>query len=230
MRHDDFNEGFSPDTRSAVRKWPARLFPPITQSVQEISMQYIPSRHWYTLLGVISTIVQLGLAPAQAATSGEVAPLGFAIGKATRGLVVEGLKGKTKLTDEGVNRYSRGVMLEGPGEGLGIDDLSEVLFVFDAQDNLVGLRMTFPKGPMDHGFENLLGYLSAKYPLVSKQIPFVGDNSARLQQGDVAIEVYAPHLSFTMTVLYMTTGFEQAIEAGLRQEAESKKKRESSQF
>ncbi len=109
-------------------------------------------------------------------------------------------------------------------------DLSEVLFVFDEQDKLVGLRMTFPKGPMDQDFENLLGYLSAKYPLVRKEIPFVGDKSARLKLGDVVIEAYAPHLSFTMAVLYMTMGFEQAIEAGQRQEAASKKKRESAQF
>ena len=129
-----------------------------------------------------------------------------------------------------MNRYSRGIMLEGPGQGLGIDNLSEVLFVFDEQDKLVGVRMTFPKSPLDQNFESLLGYLSAKYPLVSKQIPFVGNKSARLKQGDVVIEAYAPHLSITMTILYMTTGFEQAIEAGLRQEAESKKQRESSQF
>ena len=71
MRYADFNEVFSPGTGPAIRMSLARLFSPITQSLQEISMQYIPSRHWFALLGVIATIVQLGLAPAQAATDGE---------------------------------------------------------------------------------------------------------------------------------------------------------------
>ena len=193
-------------------------------------MTHIQAKHWFRLIGAITAIFLLGLAPVQAAPPGEVAPLGFAIGKATRDMVIEGLKGKTTLTDEGTNRYSHGAMLEGPGEGLGIDNLSEILFVFNEQDKLVGVRLTFLKDPLDKGFEKLLGYLSGKYSLVSKEIPFVGNKSARLKQGDVVIELIAPHLSFTLTVLYMTTGFEQAIETGLQQEAAGKKKRESSQF
>lgn len=193
-------------------------------------MKHVQSMDGHTLLAIITMVFLLGRVPAQAASAGEVAPLGFTIGKANRQTVIAGLKGKTRLTDKGTNRYSRGVILEGSGQGLGIDNLSEVLFVFDEQDTLVGLRMTFPRNPWDRDFENLLGYLQEKYPLVRKEIPFVGDKSARLKLGDVVIEAYAPHLSFTMTVLYMTMGFEQAIEVGQRQKAASKKKRESAQF
>ena len=68
MRHADSNAMFSPGAGSADRASPALLLPPITQSLQEISMQYIQSRHWFMLLGVITAVFLLGLAPAQAAT------------------------------------------------------------------------------------------------------------------------------------------------------------------
>ena len=68
--------------------------------------------------------------------------------------------------------------------------------------------------------------LIGKQTLVGKQIPFVGSKYARFKSGDVIIELEAPHMSFTMTVTYMTAAFERVYQASRR----GKKKREQRQF
>ena len=59
--------------------------------------------------------------------------------------------------------------------------------------------MTLPKS-VKPTFE----MLRKKYTLVSKQIPFVGDSSARFSQGASVILLDAPHLSFEMTLSYLS--------------------------
>jgi hypothetical protein len=55
--------------------------------------------------------------------------------------------------------------------------------------------------------------LRKKYKVVSQQIPFVGDAHARLTQGTSVILLDAPHLSFEMTLNYLSTGLLTAFEA-----------------
>ena len=110
--------------------------------------------------------------------------------------------------------------------GRSISGLQDVWFVFDEREVLVGVQMTMAKNDFDHVYQNLAG----KYRLVRKDIPFVGNKSARFQQGDIVIDFNAPHMSFEMEVVYRTIGFEKQVEQGSRQEAAQKQKREAGKF
>lgn len=86
--------------------------------------------------------------------------------------------------------------------------------------------MTLPKD----SFPKTLSALSGKYKLVDKQVPFVGNASAKLQQGDSLIEMNAPHLSFEMSVSYMTKSLKQAFTQQAGNERAAKEKRQADQF
>lgn len=181
------------------------------------------ARFRYLFLGI--TLLTTVPAVAQTATSG-VSPLGFAIGKATLKEVKAGVPGGARLSSEGTNRYSGGPMLKAQGRAFDIEGLQGVLFVFDERESLVGLQMTMAKNGFDRTYQNLAG----KYRLVRKEVPFVGNKYVRFQQGDTVIELDAPHMSFEMTVNYMTSGLDKQIEQSMRHEAEQKQKREAGQF
>ena len=128
------------------------------------------------------------------------APLGLEVGYATLGGVKEKLGGLTQLEEQGTNQYSGGMMLSSDGEGLGIDGLSKLLLLFDQSDVLVGVIMTMPKDPT-----GIYQKLSGKYKTAENHIDaFMNKGSARLEKGDSWVEIDAPHLSFEMSVLYMT--------------------------
>jgi len=126
------------------------------------------------------------------------APFGLELGVATFAQTKQQLGSKTSLSNAGTNKYSGGRMLQGNGEGLGIDGLSSITFIFDQSDKLAAVLMKMPKssefGDMENGnFAKTLKALSAKYKLEVKSTPFVGDAYAKLYQGDSIIEVTAPH-------------------------------------
>jgi len=164
------------------------------------------------------------------AQASEVAPFGFPVGKATRSQVQAGLKGKVDLKTLGTNKYSMGPMLSAPGEGLQLDGLNEALFVFDRNETLVAVQMTFDKGFSFGRFGKLYEYLRNKYPVTRQSIPHVGDSWAHFRQGDIIIELDAPHMGFNVTVLYMTRDFEKRFRTVLNEERKGKKQREASQF
>lgn len=159
----------------------------------------------------------------------KVAPLGFALGETSRSVVIQTLRGKVELEPQGTNRYSAGPMLLAEGAGLGITGLEKVLFIFDRTNTLVAVEMTLDK-EFDRGFDKVYGRLAAKYPVVKKTVPFVGNKYARFESAGNVIELDAPHLSFTLTVTYMTRGFEQAFKAIRRQDADAKEKNEGGKF
>lgn len=151
------------------------------------------------------------------------APLGVEIGFAN----VQGLKEKvgsvTSLKEKGINSYSGGTMFESNGEGLGVEGLSNVLFIFDKNSVLAGVIMTLPKGAKD-----TFATLSKKYQTVDNKIDnFMNYGYARLSKGESLIEIDSPHLSFTMEVRYLTkqlmTDFNQQSA-----EQEARKKQEKS--
>lgn len=159
----------------------------------------------------------------------KVAPLGFALGEASRSVVTSTLRGQVELEPQGTNRYSAGPMLLAEGAGLGITGLEKVLFIFDRTDTLVAVEMTLDK-EFDRGFDKAYGRLAAKYPVVKQTVPFVGNKYARFESAGNVIELDAPHLSFTMAVVYMTRDFEQAFKTIRRKDAETKEKNESGKF
>jgi hypothetical protein len=161
-----------------------------------------------------------------AASATNAVPLGLELGVASYSQVNQQIGGKTSLANAGTNKYSGGKMLQGNGEGLGIDGLSELTFIFDQSDKLAAVLMTLRKD----SFQKTLNALSAKYKLIAKEVPFVGDASAKLQQGDSVIEISSPHMSFEMTVSYMTKGLKQAFTQKASSERATKEKRQADMF
>jgi hypothetical protein len=168
----------------------------------------------------------LGIAFSNTAFATNAAPLGFELGVATSAQVKQQIGGKTSLSDAGTNKYSGGKMLQGEGSGLGIEGLSEITFIFDQSDKLAAVLMTLPKG----SFQKTLSALSGKYKLITKEVPFVGDASAKLQQGDSVIDISAPHMSFQMTVSYLTKNLKQAFKQQAGSEQAAKEKHQADQF
>lgn len=175
---------------------------------------------------LFAVLAMLCMVISNAAFAANAAPLGLELNVATYAQVKQQVGGKTSLSDAGTNKYSGGKMLKSNGDGLGIDGLSELTFVFDSSDKLAAVLMTLPKD----SFPKTLSALSSKYKLLDKQVPFVGNASAKLQQGDSVIEINAPHLSFEMTVSYMTKGLKQAFTQQASNERAAKEKRQADQF
>lgn len=96
---------------------------------------------------------QIAREPAQNA-----APLGVEVGYANMAGVKEKLGSVTTLQEQGINQFSDGPMLASNGEGLGVDGMTHVLFIFDKKNVLAGVVMTLPKGP-----KNVFAKLSTKY-------------------------------------------------------------------
>jgi hypothetical protein len=134
-----------------------------------------------------------------------VAPLGFELNVATFAQVKKELEKSTTLVDKGINKFSGGRMLTSDGHGIGIDGLSEITFIFDKSDRLSGVLMSLPKGGIDNdNFKQKLAMLNAKYKLIEKRMPFVGDSYAKFRLGDSIVEMSAPHMSFDMTLNYLS--------------------------
>jgi hypothetical protein len=175
----------------------------------------------------LATITLAAVSPA--ALSANAAPLGLELGVATLADVQKNVGSRSRLGDHGINKYTGGPMLRGDGEGLGIEGLSEVVFVFDRNQKLSAVLMTLPKGGFgDENFTRTLGMLAGKYKLQSKQVPFVGDKYAKLRQGDSIVEIDAPHMSFTMSVRYLTNQMQADFAAQNAADNAERQRRQSS--
>lgn len=161
-----------------------------------------------------------------AAWAANVAPLGLEVGVADLATVKNKLGGQTRLREDGINKWTGGPMLKGDGEGLGIDGLQEILFIFDPQRKLQGVVMTMDKGR----FGDVRGFLKAKYETVREVVPFVGNAYARYRSGDSIAEIDAPHLSFSMEVRYLSNALLKHYQAASAEEENRRKKAESAKF
>jgi len=185
------------------------------------------------LSSFVRVVFMLILLPAVALAEGQTAtslsPLGYTLGSAQRADVENSLRRKADVRPKGTNRYSSGPMLLAEGAELGVEGLLSALFIFDSHETLVAVQLTLNKG-FGEEFDRTYARLAAKYPLVKKTVPFVGNKYARFEKGTDIIELNAPHLNFAMTVTYMTRGFEQNYIKVSRQDAREKEKHEGSQF
>ena len=130
------------------------------------------------------------------------------------------------LVDKGINKYSNGKMLTGLNPAWNIKGLKSTTLIFDQNKVLTAILMTMNK----HQFDRVFGFLSSKYTLENKQIPFVGNKSATFRKENVTIEINAPHMSFTMDVVYATDAFNKAYERISREERRRKNNADKSQF
>lgn len=160
------------------------------------------------------------------AFAANVSPLGLEIGTATLPEVKAKIGAQTRFQDGGTNAYSRGKMLKGGGEGLSIEGLQEITFIFDAQDRLDAVLMRMPKSR----FKEVYAFLKGKYKVQSERVPFVGDAYARLVQGDSVVEIDAPHLSFEMDVRYISNKLLAAFNQQSVQDEAARKKAQSEKF
>lgn len=163
------------------------------------------------------------------------APLGLELGVTSLAQAKQTLGGKTRLADAGTNAYSGGKMLKGDGAGLEVEGLSEITLIFDKSDKLAAVLMTLPKqegmGDLQNGvFKKTLATLSAKYKLVEKRVPFVGDSYAKFRQGNSVIELDAPHLSFNMSLRYLTNDLQAAFNRQSEADKTEKQRKQASQL
>lgn len=178
-------------------------------------MHFIKSLTFVFLATVTLFPCLVSAAPAQ---SGNAAPFGLELGVANYSQVKKSI---TDVTDSGTNTYSGGRMLQANGEGLEVEGLKGVVFIFDKSDVLVGAVLTMAKDP-----KGMTKVLAGKYRQVSNNVDtLMNYGSARFEKGDSLIEINAPHLSFEMTVTYTTKALKAAFSKAVNDEAATKQKK-----
>lgn len=150
------------------------------------------------------------------------APFGLEIGKAR----VKDMKDKYSAQEAGINQYSAGEMYDLDVAKLGFEGLQTCRAIFDKEGKLAAVLATLPKRRFDEIFQTLKG----KYRLHGAEIPFVGDKSARFQDGSTRIMLDAPHLSFTMTMNYVRDDLWRAFQEQSRKSKENKKQKEAAKL
>lgn len=166
------------------------------------------------------------LLPVSVYAGGNVAPLGLEVGVVDFDAVKQRIGSQTRLLDEGINKWSGGPMLKSDGAGLDIDGLEEILFIFGQDKKLDGVVMTLSKSRL----REVTGALRKKYRLVRENIPFVGDATAIYRQGDSTVRVFAPHLSFSMEVQYLTHRLLTAFEKNSAAEEADRRRKQADKF
>jgi hypothetical protein len=152
--------------------------------------------------------------------SGGASFLGFTLNKTTYPEVKLGFldKGYVPATASERNGFTGGRMVAFSGSEVGMEDIKEGSFIFDKDDKFVALRFTLPKGKSSKygggrmaNFHALRDALAKEYKLVSENIPFVGNSSAKFYRGNCYVLIDSPHLDFDMSVYYWLDGFAEAI-------------------
>ncbi|MDY0136083.1 MAG: hypothetical protein RBS36_02830 [Thiomicrospira sp.] len=145
-------------------------------------------------------------------------PFGLTLNQAT----VAELKQKYSAKMLGYNKYSGGEVYQLTPDELGIDGLQKATAIFDEKGVLQGILTELPK----HRFDQMYQLLSAKYKVVSSQIPFVGSKTVTMRDGETEITLNAPHLSFEMEMSYLTQSLLNSFKATTSQEEQAKKQKE----
>jgi len=147
---------------------------------------------------------------------------GMEIGKMTE----KELKSTYSVNHIGTNKYSNGNMYSVPASSINFEGLQEVTTIFSTDGKLVAVLTTLPKSKFDY-LNNALG---GKYKLISQQIPFVGDKKATYRDGATEITLDAPHLSFKMSMNYISYELMNAFNKQSRAESRQKQQSEASQL
>lgn len=171
------------------------------------------------MIRIVSFVLLLSLS---AAAYADPAPFGLELGKTT----VAEAKAKYRVTETGTNKYSNGPMFDVTTDQIEFDGLQGLTLIFDTKDTLVGVLATLPKSK----FKPLHQTLSGKYRVVSQNIPFVGNSSAKYVDGSTEITLDAPHMSFEMSMNYIRKELSDAFAAQSAAEAQAKKRAEDSQL
>ena len=150
------------------------------------------------------------------------APFGLEIGKAS----IKDVKAKYGAQKTGINKYSGGEMYDLEVSRIKFDGLQKASVIFSREGKLLAVLTTLPK----HKFDYVLNGLSNKYQLVSKKIPFVGNKSAKLIDGNTEITLDAPHMGFKMDMNYINKDLWKLYKSQSNSENKKKKQSEQSQL
>ena len=150
------------------------------------------------------------------------APFGLELGKTT----IAEAKSKYTLRETGINKYSNGSMFSIDTSEVNFEGLSELSLIFNTNNVLVAVLTKLPKSK----FKSLHQSLSKKYKVVSQNIPFVGNSSAKYVNGLTEITLDAPHMSFDMNMNYVRKELIAAYSRQSTQERQAKKRSEESQL
>jgi hypothetical protein len=152
----------------------------------------------------------LGSAVAVAATSVNADPYGLELGAATSTQVKERFKGN-QVSEAGISAVTGGPMLMFDSPNFGPEGLQSALFVFDKQDRLAAIQMTLPKEFAGKNVNAIADQLATKYAQKARNLPSVGNGTARYERGNSVVLVDAPNMSFEFTVSYMTLDFQRRM-------------------
>lgn len=100
------------------------------------------------------------------------------------------------------------------------------VFIFGQDNKLDGVIMTLDKGRL----KEVAAALRKKYRPVRENTPFVDDASALYRQGDSVACLEAPHLSFSMQVLYLSNRLQSAFEQGSSAEEAQRRRSQAEKF
>jgi len=184
---------------------------------------------------VLRILLLIVFAASDVVLASNAAPLGLEIGVATLAQVQKEIGAKSSVSESGINKFTGGKMLRGSGSGLGIEGLSDIIFIFDQNGLLAGVLMTLPKtegmGDLENGFfKKTAKALAAKYKQVEKREPFVGDAYARYSQGTSIVELDAPHMGFNMNLRYLTQDLMARFNKQSADERAAKSRSQASKF
>ncbi len=150
------------------------------------------------------------------------APFGLEIGKSTW----KEAEQRYRIERKGINKYTLGPVFKMPPDQVHFEGLRDITLIYWPDGRLAGVLLTMGK----FRFDEVVDMLAEKYQLVSRQRPFVGNASAEFRDGDTKIVVDAPHLSFDMTVVYLSKALDRRFKETERQEQILKKTKESEQL
>jgi hypothetical protein len=149
-------------------------------------------------------------------------PFGLEIGKSTLNMMKE----KYASNYVGTHNLTQGEVYDLDPSELGIDGMQSARVIYDKNGKLMAVFTTFPKGK----FQYLFGQMKSKYKLVSSNIPFVGDTSAKFTNGNTEIQLVAPHMSFEMEMNYVDKNLIKAAKQKNANDAQRKSKNEASKL
>ena len=168
----------------------------------------------------IATAIGIAATLASADAAAQVKAFGFTLGETT---TQEALKLGAR---NGTNAYSDGPMVTIPAQRFDVTGLESMLLIFDTNDRLAAISLGMSK----HQFDSVHGHLSGSYAVREQQIPFVGNRLVRYGAPGATILLDAPHMSFSMTVLYARDDFHAEFKRRQQRDQQNQKQRERSHF
>ncbi|HYG87219.1 MAG TPA: hypothetical protein VD978_13255 [Azospirillum sp.] len=156
-------------------------------------------------------------------------PLGIPLGATVD--EAQAVLADSPMSETGISTYTKGPIFTVSGVGLNVQDLQQVTLIFDKERRLAALQMTMSAGGFGKpGYDRVLGYLKSQYPLKSNANPSVGNKFSLFETKDARVELDAPHMSFDMTVTYMTKAFHRVFIQTTNAEKKAKNQSESARF